>query len=69
MQAGSREAPKSQRSLPRTFAAWLRVCNTREEAMLRAHQQSGLTMTAIGEEARLTVARVSQLIAKAQVGS
>ncbi len=67
-QASSREVPKPQRSLPRTYAQWLRVCGTREEAMRCAHQQSGLTMTAIAKETGLTVARVSQLIAKAEAG-
>jgi putative transposase len=65
-QAHSKEVPKAQRSLPKTLAQWLHVCETREDAMRCAHQQSGMTMTAIGQEAGLTVARVSQLIAKAE---
>jgi putative transposase len=65
-QVRSKEVPKAQRSLPKTYAQWLLVCDTREQAMRCAHQQSGLTMTAIGEEAGLSAARVSQLIAKAE---
>jgi DNA-directed RNA polymerase specialized sigma subunit len=45
---------------------WLAVCATREEAVLRAHRESGLTMAAIGRVLGLSGARVSQLIAHAE---
>ncbi len=65
-QAHNKEVPKAQRSTPKTLAQWLRSCTTREEAMRCAYMQSGLTMTAIANEVGLSVARVSQLIAKAE---
>jgi putative transposase len=65
-QAHNSQVPKAQRSTPKTLAAWLRTCATREEALRCAYMQSGLTMTAMGKELGLTAARVSQLIAIAE---
>lgn len=66
----SRTIPLRQRSAPKALAAWLRECGSREEALWMAHSRSGLSMiamTAMAAELGLSVARVSQLIAKAQV--
>lgn len=62
----SRPVPKAQRSSPKTLAHWLAHCANREEALHRAHTVSGLTMTALAAELGVTVARVSQLIARAE---
>ncbi len=62
----SRPIPKAQRSSPQTLTQWLAQCPNREEALYRAYTQSGLTMTAMAAEIGLTVARVSQLIARAE---
>ncbi len=62
----SRATPKAQRSAPKTLARWLKRCESREEALYRAYTESGLTMTAMAAEMGLTVARVSQLIARAE---
>jgi putative transposase len=62
----SRLVPKAQRSSPTTLAQWLIQCPNRDEALRRAHTESGLTMTALAAEIGLTVARVSQLIARAE---
>ncbi|MFD2452189.1 RNA polymerase sigma factor sigma-70 region 4 domain-containing protein [Ideonella paludis] len=61
--------PRVQRQSARTLADWLAVCPSREEALWRAHVSSGLTMTALAKELGLSVARVSQLIAKAEADS
>ena len=47
-------------------AQWLSTCDSREEALLRAHTESGLTMSAIAKELGLSVSRVSRLIARAE---
>jgi DNA-directed RNA polymerase specialized sigma24 family protein len=39
-----------------------------QEALLRAHRDSGLSMAAIGRELGLSGARVSQLIGRAERG-
>jgi len=53
-------------SQPRPLSAWLASCSTREEALYRAYREGGLTMTAMARELGLSVARVSQLVQKAQ---
>lgn len=60
------EVPKPQRHIPRTLAQWLKQSATREEALRCAHVESGLSMTALAAELGVSVARVSQLIAKAE---
>ena len=62
----STQVPKAQRSATRSLAEWLAQCGSREEALRRAYTESGLTMTAMAAELGLTVARVSQLIARAE---
>ena len=42
------------------------IGGSREEALLRAHTESGLTMSAIAKELGLSVSRVSRLIARAE---
>jgi putative transposase len=44
----------------------LKACDTREEALRNAYVHSGLSMTAMAAELGLTVARVSQLVARAE---
>ena len=60
----NRSVPKAQRVVPKTLAQWLRVGGSREQALHSAHVESGITMTALAAEIGLTVARVSQLIAR-----
>ncbi|WP_263561852.1 transposase [Paucibacter sp. DJ1R-11] len=66
--AGSREVPKAQRpkTMKLNLAQWLALAPSREEALRRAHTEGGMTMTAIAAELGLTVARVSQLVSKAE---
>lgn len=59
-----RSVPKAQRAAPKTLAHWLRVSASREQALHSAYVESGITMTALAAEIGLTVARVSQLIAR-----
>ncbi len=63
----SAQVPKVQRSRStRSLADWLAHCGSREEALHRGYTESGLTMTAMAAELGLTVARVSQLIARVE---
>ena len=64
--AASKDVPKAQRSAPRTLAYWLNACNSREEALRCAYVHSGISMTALAAGLGLSVARVSQLIARAE---
>ena len=64
--AASREVPKVQRRAQRDLNHWLASQPTREAALMHAHREGGLTMTAIAREIGLSVARVSQLIARAE---
>jgi putative transposase len=64
--AASAQVPKAQRSAPRTLAYWLKECSTRHEALRCAYVISGISMTALAAELGLTVARVSQLVARAE---
>mgnify|MGYP003536059630 FL=1 len=64
-----RAVPKAQRSRPRTLRQWLKECATREEALRNAYVHSGLSMTSMAAELDLTVARVSQLIARAEAAT
>ena len=58
--------PRDQRRKPRTLAQWLETCESREEALYQAHTQSAISMSAIARELRLSVSRVSRLIARAE---
>ena len=60
------EIPGEQRE-PRDLAHWLRVCANCEEALRRAHVESSISMTALAGKPGVSVARVSQLIARAEV--
>jgi REP element-mobilizing transposase RayT len=64
--ARAKEAPKAQRSVPRTLKYWLAETGSHEEALRCAYVHSGISMTALAAEMQLTVARVSQLIARAE---
>ncbi len=58
--------PMCQRGAPKRLADWLRECGGRDEALWIAHTRSGLRMTAMAAELGLSVARVSQLIARVE---
>jgi putative transposase len=62
----TRDTPRAQRTLARPLAHWLGLCSSREEALYRAHTEGALTMTALAGELRLSVSRVSRLIAQAE---
>ena len=57
---------RSQRRKRRTLTQWLGSCETREEALYKAHTDGALTMSAIARELGLSVSRVSRLIARAE---
>jgi putative transposase len=61
-----RDIPKAQRRTARSLDQWLATCNSREEALYRAHTHSALSMSAIARELGLSVSRVSRLIARAE---
>ncbi len=61
-----RDVPRVQRSKVRTLKHWLRACQTREEALYRAHTESGISMTQIANEIGLSISRVSRLIKQAE---
>lgn len=50
----------------KALAQWLQSSDTREEGLRRAYVDGGMTMTSIAADMGVTVARVSQLIAKAE---
>ena len=56
----------AHRCKPRTLAHWLANCRTRDEALRRAHLESGMSMSAIAIEMNLSVSRVSRLISRAE---
>ncbi len=60
------DIPRVQRSKARSLDQWLSSCTTREEALLRAHTESALSMSAIARQLGLSVSRVSRLIAQAE---
>gem|GEM_PF-5102973 len=61
----SREVPVVQRSGPWSLAQWLVASSSRDVALLRAHVDSGMSVSAIARELKLSVSRVSRVI-KAQ---
>ena len=65
-QIAARDVPRLQRSKPFTLGKWLSTTEDRGEALLRAHTQSGISMTAIADEMGLSVSYVSRLIARAE---
>ena len=62
----AREIPKAQRHTMRRVSQWSSTCDSREETLFRAHTESGLTMSRIAGELRLSVSRISRLIARAE---
>lgn len=60
------EVPRAQRASPLTLDDWLARCPSREEALMRAHGESGLTMSAMAQALGLSVSRVSRLIKRAE---
>ena len=58
--------PMRQRAVPKSLSDWLRDCGNRDEALWLAYTRSGLRMSAMADELGLSVARVSQLIAKVE---
>jgi putative transposase len=52
------DIPWVQRRKSRTLAQWLASCESREEALYRAHTESALSMSAIARELGLSVSRV-----------
>jgi len=62
----AREVPRPQRSKPASLDDWLAACASRDEALLQAHTQSGLTMSSLAQALGLSVAQVSRLIAQAE---
>lgn len=60
------DVPPDQRRTARSLAQWLKSCENREEALYRAHTESGVSMTALARELGLSVSRVSRLIARAE---
>jgi putative transposase len=64
----ARDVPRGQRSLPATLTLAQRLASgvTREEAFRQAFVEGGMTMSAIAAQSGLSVARVSQLISRAE---
>ena len=65
-QVAARDVPRVQRSKPLTLAQWLGASESRDDAFLRAHTNSGISMTAIADEMGLSVSYVSRLIGRAE---
>jgi putative transposase len=63
------QVPKRQRAKPKTLAQWLATSDSREAALRSAYVQSGITMSAMAVELGMSVARISQLIARAKTAS
>lgn len=49
-----------------SMAQWIKDSASREQGLLRAYTEGGLSMTAIGQSLGLSVSRVSRLIARAE---
>lgn len=63
----ARAIPKLQRQISRKWADYLtRSGNRRDDALLQAYRDGGMTMTALAREAGLSVSHVSRLIAKGE---
>jgi len=62
----SSEVPKPQRNKPMSFAQWVDATGSRDQALVRAHRDSGISMTDLAKEIGLSVSRVSQLIRRQQ---
>ena len=64
--SAGRDIPKAQRRKGLSLTQWLSICETREEALYRAHTEGALSMSAIARELGLSVSRVSRLIARVE---
>ncbi len=62
------EVPMLQRQRPATLQDCLRMFPDRNEALLHAYQDCGVTMTAIARELGLSLSRVSRLIRREEEG-
>jgi putative transposase len=60
------DIPKVQRRKPHSLGQWLDTTKSREEALLLAYREGGLTMSAMARELGLSVSRVSRLIARVE---
>lgn len=65
-QTTSAEVPRTQRRRPLMLGPVGAQGEPREQALLRAHVERGITMTALARELGLSVSRVSRLIARAE---
>jgi len=61
-----RNVPKAQRAKPLTLAQWLKRSASREEAFMRAHIDSGISMTDIASAVGLSASYVGRLIRKVE---
>lgn len=61
--AGRPRNPAAQLAIASVWADWLARSASREQALLRAHTEGGLTMTALAAQLGLSLSRVSRLIA------
>ena len=61
------DVPKAQRKSPSTLQDCLRRTADRPEALRIAYRECGITMTAMAKELKLSVSRISRLIAAAEV--
>jgi DNA-directed RNA polymerase specialized sigma24 family protein len=66
VRVSAQEVPKVQRKRMRTLGQWLATSDSRDEALYRAHVESGMSMSEIARELGLSVSRVSRLIARAE---
>ncbi len=62
----STEVPRAQRRAVVTLGALLAEGLPREQAMLRAYVEGGMTMTAMAQQLGLSVSRVSRIVASAE---
>ena len=58
------DIPRRQRVTQRALSLWLADSSGRDEALLRAYRDGGVSMTAIARQLGLSVSRVSRLIAR-----
>jgi len=63
------EIPVAHRKRMKTLAQWLDTDGSRGDGMRRAYIEGGWTMSAIAEQSRLSVSRVSRLIKGAERGA
>ena len=64
---GTDDVPNAHRQSLRTLQECLRRTADRPEALRMAYREHGITMTAMAKELRLSVSRISRLIAVAEL--